>query len=525
MRIDETERSSHSLPFIIFLVITSLMCGALVMAVEVLGSRIIGPFFGASLFVWTSLITVTLVGLALGYAAGGILSDRHESPDYLYGIIFLAGIAILLVPALKRPVIDLTMSMGLRLGALSASALLFGPALLLLGCVSPYIIKIAAREIHNIGRTVGLFSALSTVGSFVGTVCTGFILIAWFPVNRIFTFIGASLIVLAILYFLAFRKKPIFLLLLVVPFLVPGGEVIRTKVLETGTTVTRIYDADSFYGNIKVLEYSYGAKRVRDLLLDGVVQGGMDLSSGLSIYDYSYYLQYIPYSINPKGKSCLVIGLGMGAVPMWYEKMGIITDVVDINPDVFTVAETYFGFRNRGERFVEDARYFLNRSDKNYDYVILDVFTGESTPLHVLSREALQLLSRRMTTGGVLGLNLIGSLGKETRVTASVIKTLQQVFATVDIYPCADPEKAGNVAVFAYNFPPVHLDRERLKSFPFHPKVAAAREQIGSKFTLPPDAQGIILTDNYNPIDSWDLRFKEAIRKKAWVWTDKDMLL
>lgn len=520
-------RTSHSVSFIIFLVITSLVCGALVMAVEVLGSRIIGPFFGASLFVWTSLITVTLVGLAAGYAAGGVLSDRRESPDYLYGIIFLAGIAVLLVPVLKRPVIELTISMGLRLGALTASALLFGPALLLLGCISPYIIKIAAREISTIGRTVGLFYAVSTAGSFIGTVCTGFILIAWFGVNQIFLFIGTSLVVLAILYFLAFRKKPAAVLLLALPLLLPTVREVRAKVLGNGTTVTRLYDADTFYGGIKVLEYSYGANRMRDLLLDGIVQGGMDLATGMSMYQYAYYLQYIPYSLNPRGKDCLVIGLGMGAVPMWYEKMGITTDVVDISPDIFMVAEKYFGFRNRGGRFVEDARYFLNRTEKKYDYVILDVFNGENTPGHVLSREALQLVARHMKPGGILGINLIGSLKKDARVTASVVKTLQQVFATVQICPCGNPETSdgvANVELFAYNFPAVPLDREKLQRFPYHPKLASVREEIGTLFDLPPDAPGGVLTDNYNPIDSWDLHYKEAVRKRALTWTDRDML-
>ncbi|MBF0559423.1 MAG: fused MFS/spermidine synthase [Nitrospirae bacterium] len=527
MSVGETELSSHSLLFIIFLVVTSLICGALVMTVEILGSRVIGPFFGASLFVWTSLITVTLVGLALGYAAGGILSDRRASPDYLYCIIFLAGIAVLLVPALKKPVMELTLPIGVRLGALSSSALLFGPALLLLGCVSPYIIKIAAREVRNIGRTVGLFYALSTVGSFVGTICTGFILIAWFPVNRIFAFIGMSLIVLAVLYFLLFRKKPFFLLLLAVPFILPGGEAIRTKVLDNGTAVTRLYDADTFYGNTKVLEYSYGDRRMRDLLVDSAVQGGMDPSSGMSMYSYTYYLQYIPYSINPRGKNCLVIGLGVGAVPTWYESMGIVTDVVDISPEVFAVAETYFGFRNHGGKFVEDARYFLSKSHNKYDYVILDVFNGENTPSHVLSLEALQLISRRMNSNGILAVNLINSLRKEARIAGSFIKTLRQVFSTVDIYPCDVPDsELNNVELFAYNFPHVQLDRDRLKSLPYHPMVAAkTRDQIGREFTLPSDAQGIILTDDYNPVDSWDLRLKEALRTLELSYTDKDMLL
>ena len=110
--------------FISYLLITSLCCGALVMVIEVLGSRVIGPFFGVSLFVWTSLITVTMIALALGYAVGGILSDRNSSPGVLYGIILTAGTCALLTPYLKAPVLKACMSLGLRSGALASSAVL-----------------------------------------------------------------------------------------------------------------------------------------------------------------------------------------------------------------------------------------------------------------------------------------------------------------------------------------------------------------------------------------------------------------
>jgi hypothetical protein len=152
--------SRHSAWFVFFLIVTALLCGSLVMVIEILGSRVIGPFFGVSLFVWTSLITVTLIALAAGYAAGGILSDRKRSPDYLYGIILLAGLFTLLVPALRAPVLRATLPLGLRGGALASALMLFGPSLFLLGCVSPYLIKVAAREMENIGRTVGIFYAV-----------------------------------------------------------------------------------------------------------------------------------------------------------------------------------------------------------------------------------------------------------------------------------------------------------------------------------------------------------------------------
>ena len=284
----------HSKGFIAYLIATTALCGALVMVLEVLGSRVIGPFFGVSLFVWTSLITVAMVALAFGYAIGGHLSDRKSSPDWLYGIIMLAGILVILIPALKGPILQISLPLGLRWGSLVSAFLLFGPSLFLLGCVSPYVIKIAAREMHNIGRTVGSFYAISTIGSVVGTLLTGFVLIAHLGVNRIFLLTGTLLIALGVIYFVFMRKKYAALLTALIPFLFVPDSVSVSKTMPNGTHVERIANHDSFYGNLKVVDYSYQKAHTREMIIDGLIQGGMDMSSKLSVYEYPYLLQFLP---------------------------------------------------------------------------------------------------------------------------------------------------------------------------------------------------------------------------------------
>jgi hypothetical protein len=222
-----------------------------------------------------------------------------------------------------------------------------------------------------------------------------------------------------------------------------------------------------------------------------------------------------------------VIGHGAGIIPYWYERMGIRTDSVDINPDVVHAAKTYFGFSSQGNVYVEDARYFLNRSTKKYDFIIFDVYNGENVPTHVVSLEALQLAAQRMNPGAILGINLLGSL-KDTFVTASVVATLQKVFTTVEIFPTFDRNRdgdIGNIEIFAYNKPSVPFIREQLKAFPFHPTSASGYEQFGKKYTLPPDSPAVVLTDDYNPIDFYDLKIKEEVRRRSLLWTDKDMLM
>lgn len=516
--------------FTAYLLVTVLVCGALVMVIEVLGSKVIGPYFGVSLFVWTSLISVTLVSLAAGYAVGGAVSDRRDSPDYLYGIVLSAGILVLFIPLAKIPVIRFCQPFGLRAGALAASAVLFGPSLFFLGAVSPYVVKIAAREMKSLGKTVGTFYAISTAGSFAGTVLTGFVLITWFGVSRIFLVVGGLLIALAALYFLAFRGRWSFLALLVLPFLLGPRDPLRTKVLPSGIKVTKVASHDGFYGSVRVFDYAHGpasmgATIVRVLELDGQTQGGIDLRDGLPVYEPFYLLEFVPYGLKPDGRNCLVVGVGAGIIPMWYEARGIRTDVVDINPDVIDTARKFFGFRVSGEVNVSDARHFLNRTTKRYDYVILDVFSGDTTPGHILSLESLRTVKDRMTPGGVLGINMIGSLKKNNFMTASVLRTVGSVFRTVTIYPIASPDEGkgwGNIGVFAHDGPPVPLRPETLRHFPVHPMAAKVVHRLAAPYPLPEGGPSILLTDDYNPIDVYDLALKEKIRKVIFDAVDWD---
>ncbi|HEY4696483.1 MAG TPA: fused MFS/spermidine synthase [Gallionella sp.] len=519
----------HSKGFIAYLIATAALCGALVMVVEVLGSRVIGPFFGVSLFVWTSLITVTMVALAAGYAIGGHLSDRRSSPDWLYGIIMVSGILVILIPALKGPILQMSLPLGLRWGSLTCAFLLFGPALFLLGCVSPYVVKIAAREMHNIGRTVGSFYAISTVGSVFGTLLTGFVLIAYLGVNQIFLLTGSLLIALSVFYFLFFRRKWAAVFAAILPFLLLPQETHVAKVMPDGTRVERIADRDSFYGNLKVVDYSYQAKRNRELLIDGLVQGGMDQGNGLSTYEYTYLLQFLPYAFNPDGKSCLMIGLGAGLVPTWFKAQGVDTEVVDIDPDVAELARKYFGFSSAIPVHIEDARYFLINTAQRYDYLILDVFSGETTPGHLLSVEAMRLAKQRLAPDGVLAVNLIGSVNHHTLMTSSAVKTLQSVFDQVAIYPVFDAsagEGTGNIEIIAYDGAQRAPQFDRIGNMAIHPGLeSSVHRSMQQPFSMQLHADAMILSDNYNPVDFYDLWLKELLRKIILDTTDFDILL
>lgn len=501
------------------------------MAVEVLGSRVVGPFFGVSLFVWTSLITVTLVALAAGYAMGGIVADRSPRADGLYGMIFLAGLAILAVPFLKGVVLTSCLPLGLRLGALSSSFILFGPALFLLGCVSPYVVRIGAREMGQIGRTVGFFAAVSTAGSFVGTVLTGYFLIGWLGVSRIFFGCGLLLVFLAAAWAFFFLGKRGAAVVLLLPLVFLRQDGLVAKIGRDGTAITEVYRGDSHYGLLKVVDYRFGDRQNRELLIDGMVQGGVDVRDGRSTYEYAYFLTSLPFARNPMGRTCLTVGLGAGVVPAWFEKRGVRSDVIEISPEIAGIARDFFGLKLSGQLIIGDARAELAALSKRYDFVILDVFAAESTPGHVLTAEALRLVKNRLNPGGVAGINLIGSLRREPRMMASVVRTLETLFRTVEVHPIFDPDGEpgfGNVILLAHDLgdAPPPVDPSILDGSSVHPLAReTVRRFIPATFCFGKVPGSFLLTDDYNPIDLFDLSVKEEIRRGILAGTDPDLLL
>ncbi len=512
-----------------YLMLTTVLCGGLVMLIELLGSRVVGPFFGVGLFVWTSLIAVALIALALGYSIGGRLSDRYREPAYLYGVIVLAGFLVLLIPLIQAPVLKFSQGLGLRMGALFSTLVLFGPSLLLLGFVSPYVVKIAVQELHLIGKTVGRFYALSTIGSGLGTLLTGFFFIPWLGVTGIFFAASGTLLLIGCGYFALFQRRWWALGALLVPVLMAAPEVQREKVLPDGTRVSVVEEVDSYYGQLKVVDYSFGAKGIRELTIDGLVQGGIDPGTGQSVYDYPYLLHLLPRALQPEGRSALMIGVGAGIVPRLYSQQGVRTDVVDIDPEVMALAERYFAFSTSGDHYIEDARYFLTRTDHTYDYLLLDVFSGDTTPGHVLSAEAMALVKQRLAPGGVFAVNLVGDLAGELFIAASIIRTVATQFDQVLLYPTFEvsPENPiGNYVLLAYDGPPRVPSATVLADRRVHPLAEeGVRRWLGAPYRLPDSEGSIVLTDNYNPIDFYDQAAREQVRMNILRQTDADMLL
>jgi len=177
-----------------YLYLSVSISGASVLAIEILGTRIIGPFYGVSLFLWSALIAVTLAALSAGYALGGKWADRNPSLARYGAILIAAGVWIALVPAIRGPVIAAARPLGHRAAMPAASFMLFFPPLAVLGMVSPFALKLRARSLEEVGLSAGDLFAISTLASVAAALLTGFFLIPSIGVTRLTAAIGIILV-------------------------------------------------------------------------------------------------------------------------------------------------------------------------------------------------------------------------------------------------------------------------------------------------------------------------------------------
>jgi spermidine synthase len=481
--------------------------GGAVLAIEILGTRVLGPFYGVSLFLWSALITVALVALSVGYALGGRLADRKATLPRLSCLMAGAGVWLLVLPWLKDPILQMTESIGLRFAVLVTSSLLFVPPLTLLGMVSPFAIRLRVMNLKEVGRTAGDLYAISTIGSVIAALATGFFLIPNFGIRNLTLAVGLVLLATAWLALVvAGQSKAVAL---------TGG----LALLACGLLVWRSAEAESTPGTglQAIVQSPYGELRVvdqdgaRHLLIDGGIHTVVSPSNYESYFPYVHVLDSTRHLFADRGE-LLLIGLGGGSVVKQFAAHGWNIDAIEIDPAVIQLASRYFGLRQaEANVFPMDGRRFLIQSDKQYDLIILDAFGSSSIPFHLVTREAFDLVAGCLRTGGVFAVNL-ESVGWRDPLVNSIAATLGTQFNEVLALPMAEPPNTlGNLILLA-SHRPIELLRELP---PVWDRFSSAYHQHHAwDNCFAPDLAGApVLTDDRNPVDLWAERINLAARK------------
>jgi len=494
----------------LYLYVTAGVTGAAIMIVEILGAKMLAPYFGTSHFVWTAQIAVTLVALAAGYYAGGRLVGSSARLGRLYGAIAIAAGYLALAIALREWVVYLFLMLPLAAGSLLSSVFLFFAPLSLLAMTGPFLVRVLTTSVNEVGGNVGRLTSVSTIGSFVGTLAIGYVLIPLLPNSATMYATAALLAVIGICYFLLWRRRASTLTgmaLVVVVGLASGAWGMRAEAFRNPSFV-EIYRGNSNFGLLQVLQQTDRPYRL--YLTDYLIQNTYDATQGRSVSMFTYMLQGLARAYTPRLERVLCIGMGVGIVPRELAREGVAVDVVEINPAVVPVARRFFDLDPKAFRlFIADGRQFLNTSREHYDAVILDAFTGDSSPSHLMTREAFTAIRHVLSPDGVLVMNSFADLDPSNDlVAASITRTLRSVFPSVRVHGI----RAGNTLFVGSLRPELTLLHPPAFTDVHPDALAEVREAFNTQWELDP-GHGIVLTDDYNPIDFYDAANRERYRR------------
>ncbi|MGH9767153.1 MAG: fused MFS/spermidine synthase, partial [Blastocatellia bacterium] len=486
-----------------------LIGGASVMVVEILGSRVLAPSFGTTLHVWSALITVTLAALAVGYAVGGRVADRRPGLGALMTVMAGAAGMLLLSDLITRPVLRLAYGAGMVSGTFLAATLLFLPTLFLLGMLSPMAVRAAANHRH-LGASVGNLYALSTVGSVAGSLSVSLLLIPNMTVHTAMISTAVALAILPVLYlFLGTKRQAALLLFVGLALSATGakvaGDEADKEVLYKNEAYPVTARVPSAYGDLVVSDH----KGVRYLFLNGVQQGSM--IGDVSHAKYAYGLERLA-TIRGIPKKMLIWGLGAGVYARAMAEAGSEVTVIEIDPMSANVAREYFGLPASVKVIIGDARTETSRLTEKYDVIILDAFSGDSPPFHLLTREAFADVKERLAANGLVVANIVGGVsGEASRVASSVLATMESVFGKTQVFSpnwllmerkqnfvstmfLVAGDLPENLAKDAAQF--TMKTSEEVKRAGYIEKVFAARLEL-------PRDRAVILTDDYAPLEAW----------------------
>lgn len=473
-----------------WVLVALLINGASIMLLEILGTRIIAPYFGTTLYVWTALIVVTLLALAVGYYLGGRLADRKQSWEIFYSLFFIVSILFLFIPLVDTSVLKMTSAVGIMWGPLVASFFLFFLPLLILGMVTPFVVRLRATSIDTIGRHVGNFYAISTTGSIVGALAVAYWLIPNFKISTIL-FAGAAVLFLMSAAWFVINKKNV----------IPTMSVFLVGVMLVIVSPVDTVDAEvleyrqSFYSDITAEILSTD---LICLTVNSIPQSCFNPDADGSAFPYTKLIVRGLEQIEDP-KKVLVIGDGGGLISreILENYQNIIIDAVDIDQNIFELGKKYLYFEDSPQihKTVADGRNFLRNSDGNYDAIFIDAFTGSTPVLHLYVKEMFELAKEKMTADGVLALNIFGfNKGEGSEVVAGIYLTLNSVFGDVYVSPTGN---ASDGERGFYNYVPF--------------ASASTLDRIGRIFEPEVTDTTPIITDDYNPLDYYSLPASEEL--------------
>ena len=448
-----------------YLYVTAFAGGLVSLALELAASSLLRPHFGTANLVWAAIIGLILLYLTAGYFIGGRWADRSPRPATLYQIVAWAAFLVGVVPFAAYPVLRLaqlgfvSFNAAMLGGSFVTVLILFSLPVTLLGCISPFVIRLAVKDVASTGRTAGRVYAISTAGSFLGAFLPDLLLIP--TIGTRYTFVLLSLLLLAVALVGLARSGPRRLLL----YLWMPAVVILLTLLMRGQPVKAaedvIYETESAYNYIQVVERENGCRQL--LLNEGEGIHSVYCPDQLRTtgpWDYFLIAPYFnpaPYTPD-QVESVALIGLAGGTMARQYTAVygPLPIDGVEIDPQIVRVGREYFAMGGSNLNvIVADGRYALAYSGRRYTVVGVDAYRLPYIPPHLATVEFFRQVRDHLTDDGVVAIN-VGRASEDYRLVEAMLATLLQIFPSAHVIEVPNsfnavvvatiqPSEAGNL--------------------------------------------------------------------------------
>lgn len=495
----------------LILYITSFFSGMTVMAVELACSRLLAPYFSSSQIVWTVIIGLIMISMSIGNMLGGKLADRYKSLNRLYFYIWIASLWIAAIPFAGKYVISGIIGLlflfapgsGLVVAGSALSCLvIFAFPMVLLGMVSPYLVRLGIDDMENSGKTAGKIYAMGTIGSIIGTFIPTFITIPYIGTGKTFFLFALLLNVICIIYFVLQKKR--------------GIKHVVTSILILAFLLMPFHDSYAYWKDNIVYEgeslYNYLQVSETDdsvILSTNVAFGVQSIykkDGSLSGYYYEYALMapfFMEEASFDTDLDVLVLGLGTGTYSKQLRKYfpNSSCDAVEIDEKIAGLAGKYFNLgEDEANIYINDGRSFLQTDDAGlYDIILADAYQDITVPFHMSTVEFFESVKKHLKPGGILIVNINMKSGDFEGMPEYLAGTVNSCFRSV--YR-VDLTNVTNSLLFVSDIPDMleNYERNTRASIPEGHDLYNISRFVGNN-AVKVEKSDLILTDDLAPVE------------------------
>jgi len=488
----------------------SFIEGASVMAIELIGAKMIAPFYGNSLYVWASVLGITLGGLASGYFTGGFLSKKFPKARTLFFVILLATLTVFIMPEWANVILKMTLNLNIIMATLVSCFFFLFPPLFFFGMTSPVIINILTNDAKTAGKISGNVYAVSTVGGILMTFLTGFYLIPELGIKTTTYIVAFVLFFIPLIYFVYIKRYIVPLLILGILGLLIARKTITSYKDIISKNIKVHYKTDGLLGQMLVVDEIKAMKRA--LYINNTSQSFMDIPTGRSQWKYVHRIALYS-SYKPEGSKVLICGLGGGNLVNEFQRLGFEVDAVEIDERMEMVAKKYFFMNDDVNVIIDDARHFIKTCKKKYDIIVFDMTSGENQPFNLYTQECFNETKDIMKEDGIMFLHYQNVLQGEYALAAkSIGKTLKEAGLLCQLIETGFKWNEHSERMFFISKIPIDLTKQSYKR----------RDRFADPFNFPVKAHifiaqydfsdGMLLTDDKPIMDFLHLNTLATLR-------------